>query len=114
MTPPDFNGTAPPDWNENLTLPPDDSSGYGTGDRAMPNFNGTMPDFNGTMPETSGNPGEMDSQPNLQTSGSQTNYTFIATAGIIVVAAVVALIAVVFIHKRKAHNQTASLKVTPP
>ncbi|MCL5877476.1 MAG: hypothetical protein M1540_06665 [Candidatus Bathyarchaeota archaeon] len=33
MQPPDFNGTAPPDWNGNMTMPSGGPSDFGSGNR---------------------------------------------------------------------------------
>ena len=91
MQPPDFNGTAPPDWNGNMTRPSGGPSDFGGGNR---------PDFNGTVPMPSGNLGEMDGQPNPQAVEGQTDYTLIVAAGVIL-AVLVAVIGVVLLRKRK-------------
>jgi LPXTG-motif cell wall-anchored protein len=91
MQPPDFNGTAPPDWNGNMTMPSGGPSDFGSGNR---------PDFNGTMPMPSGSPSEMDGQPTPQAVEGQTDYTLIAVGGIVLVV-LVGVVGVVLLRKRK-------------
>ena len=91
MQPPDFNGTAPPNWNGNMTRPSGGPYDFGSGNR---------PDFNGTMPMPSGSPGEMNGQPNPQAVEGQTDYTLMAVGSFVLVV-LVGVVGVVLLRKRK-------------
>ena len=80
----------------------------------MPNFNGERPNFNGTMPGVSGMPDPGNSQSNPQTSSNLTNYLLYAIAGVVIIAVVALVFAMLLIRKRKFHQPAAKYEPAIP